>query len=33
ATENGVACQIDLEATHEEALSIISIDLIEEYGV
>ena len=33
ATENGVACQIDLEATHEEALSIISIDLIEEFGV
>ena len=33
AAENGVACPVNLEATHEEALSIIPFDLLETHAV
>ena len=32
ATEEGVACPISLECTHEEALAIIPIDVLEAHG-
>ncbi|MDP6870568.1 MAG: DUF2237 domain-containing protein [Candidatus Poseidoniaceae archaeon] len=33
AVNNSVACPVSLESTHEEALAIISIDILEAYGV
>ena len=32
AAENGVACPVNLEATHEEALSIIPLEVLELYA-
>ena len=32
AAENGVACPVNLEATHEEALSVIPLEVLELYA-
>jgi uncharacterized protein (DUF2237 family) len=32
AAEEGVACPVSLESTHEEALAIIPLDLLEAHG-
>jgi len=33
AADAGVACPVDLGATHEETLQIISLELLEQYAV
>ena len=33
AADNGVACPVVLEATHEETLQLVSLDLLQEYDL